>query len=337
MIVGTFLGGYLETSGDLAVVDDQLLMRRLVERCRSRGVLLTEQCSLLNLSWADTRLHVQTTSEPYVTRLVIDASGGQSPIAATFRLHELYGFFSVYGALLRNISLNTKNLVLAYVEHLGDPPPIIEVFPCGDDAAYCCVFLYSKQLVAPNKLEAAFRTHCRHNSFFSTSDKTEIVLPKMGAIPIGRGRGLHLPGIVPMGEAGLVQPPLLGSAFNEVLEYCREVCSHVSRVLADEGGVPKKPSYQYPLRKRVQDRLQLQLMRILLEGNVAAFDRLVRIMSKLPSETVYNFCSNELSWREMFRAVATLPYDSLALSKMFLYRGRNDGIPGRTVSKTDES
>jgi hypothetical protein len=334
MIVGTFLGGYLETSGDLVVVDDQLLMHRLVERCRSRGVMLAEQCSLLNLSWTEKRLHIQTTSDSYTTRLVIDASGGQSPIAATFRLHKLYGFFSVYGALLRNIRLHTKDMVLAYVEHLGDPPPIVEVFPCGDDSAYCCVFLYSKQLVPLHKLETAFRTHCRHNSFFSISDQTEFVTPKMGAIPIGRARRRHLAGIVPMGEAGLVQPPLLGSAFNEVLEYCQEVCSHVSRVLGDVSGVPPKPSYQYPLLKRVQDRLQLQLMRALLDGDIAVFDRLVRIMSKLPSKTVYNFCSNELSWREMLEVVVRLPYDSLALTGMLLYGGRNDGILRRPGSKT---
>lgn len=334
MVVGTFLGGYLETSGDLVVVDDQFLMRRLVERCRSLGVMLAEQCSLLSLNWADTRLHAQTTSDSYITRLVIDASGGQSPIAATFRLHKLYGFFTVYGALLRNIRLNTKNLILAYVEQLGDPPPIIEVFPCGDDAAYCCVFLYSKQLVPPHKLETVFRTHCRHNSFFSISDKTEVVAPKLGAIPIGRVRKRHLAGVVPMGEAGLVQPPLLGSAFNEVLEYCQEVCSHVSGLLADTTGFPTKPGFQYPLLKRLQDRIQLRLMRALLDGNIAAFDRLVRIMGRLPPETVYNFCSNELSWREMFRVAVTHPYDSLALSGMFLYGGRHDGIPRRASRKT---
>lgn len=307
MIVGTFLGGYLETSGDLAIVDDQLLMSVLVERCRKRGVLLAEQCSLLNLSWTETRLHLQTTSNSYQSRLVVDASGGLSPIASTFRLHKLYGFFSVYGALLRKVTLKTNNIILGYVEHLGDPPPIIEVFPCGDDAAYCCVFLYSKQLVSPHKLEAAFKTYCQHNSFFSTSDKTEVVVPKMGAIPIGQIRRQHLPGVVSIGEAGLVQPPLLGSAFNEVMEYGQDVCSHISRVLHDTSGIPSKPSYQYPLLKRIQDRVQLRLMRSLLNGNIEAFDRLVRIMSKLPSETVYDFCSNELSWAQVLRTIIRVP------------------------------
>lgn len=307
MVVGTYLGGYLETYGDLVIVDDQLLLRMLVDRCRNRGVQLVEQCSLLNVSWTNTHLHVQTTSGSYATRLIVDATGGLSPIAATFRLHKIYGFFTVYGALLRNITLKTRSMILAYVEHLGNPPPILEVYPCTDDSAYCCVFFYSKQLIPPSGMDAAFKSHCLHNSFFSTSDKTEVVMFKTGAIPIGSIRRQQLTGVVPVGEAGLVQPPLLGSAFNEVLEYCQEVSSYISRVLQGTGGVPKRPSYKYPLLKRVQDKLQLHLIRTLLDGNVEAFDRLVRLMSKLPSKTVYDFCSNELTWSQMLKTVIKIP------------------------------
>jgi len=121
----------------------------------------------------------------------------------------------------------------------------------------------------------------------------------MGAIPIGAIRKQHLAGIVPVGEAGLVQPPLLGSAFNEVLEYCEDVCAHITRVLWKTAGVPSRPSYVYPLLKRAQDRLQLTLIRALLDGNVEAFDRFVRSMAKLPSKTVYDLCFSELSWAQI--------------------------------------
>jgi flavin-dependent dehydrogenase len=299
MVVGTFLGGHLETFGDLVVVNDQLLMSLLVKRCKRRGVLFAEHCSLLNLKWTDNRILVETTSKSYVTRLVVDASGARSPIATTFRLHKLYGFFSVYGALLQNISLRSDKVILAYVERLGDPPPIIEVFPSGKDAAYCSVFIYSKLLTPPQNLKTLFEEHCSKNGFFITSDDTVIVSPKMGAIPIGAIGKQHLAGIVPVGEAGLVQPPLLGSAFNEVLEYCEDVCAHIARVLMRTAGVPSRPSYAYPLLKRVQDRLQLNLICALLNGNVEAFDRFVRSMAKLPSETIYNLCFSELTWGQI--------------------------------------
>jgi hypothetical protein len=291
----------------MVVVNDQVLMSLLVERCRRRGVLFADRCSLLNLKWADDRILAQTTAKLYATRLVVDASGARSPIAATFRLHKLYGFFCVYGALLQNITLRSDKIILAHVDHLGDPPPIIEVYPCGKDAAFCSAFIYSKKLRPPQDLRTLFEEHCGKNSFFSTSDHTVMVSPKMGAIPIGRIRRQHLPGIVSVGEAGLVQPPLLGSAFNEVLQYAQEVCAHISRVLRTTTGVPARPGYQYPLLKRAQDRLQLKLIRALLEGNVEAFDRFVRTMAKLPSATIYDLCFSELSWRQMAMTAIQIP------------------------------
>jgi 2-polyprenyl-6-methoxyphenol hydroxylase-like FAD-dependent oxidoreductase len=307
MFVSTFLGGRAETCGDFAVVDDQLMMNVLVERCRRRGVLLTEHCALANLNWTDTMIHVQTTSKAFRARLVVDATGGLSPIAATFRLHKLYGFYLVYGALLRNIALHTGGIAMGHVEHLGDPPLILEVIPCGTDIAYCALFTYSKQLQASQTLEAAFRAHCSHNSFFRTSERTEVVQPKSGAIPIGHLRRRQLRGIVSVGEAGLVQPALLGTAFNEVLEHCQAVCLHITAVLERSGGVPKRPNYKYPLIKRTQDRLQLEMVRAILNGNVEVFDRLVRAMDKLPSDTFYALCSNELTWRQVLQTLTKVP------------------------------
>lgn len=307
MVFGTFLGSYLESFGDLVVVNDQLLMNLLVKRCRSRGVQFTEQCSILNLKWTDKRLLIQTTAGSYSTRLVVDASGAGSPIASTFRLHKLYGFFSVYGALLQNIRLRSEKIILAYVERLGDPPPILEVFPSGKDAAYCSVFIYSKQLKPPHELRTIFEEHCSKNGFFDTSIDTKTVSPKLGAIPIGSIQRQHVAGIVPIGEAGLVQPPLLGSAFNEVLEYSEEVCAHISRILGRTARVPVKPSYTYPFPKRVQDGLQLRLMRTLLDGNVEVFDQFVRAMAKLPSKTVYELCFSGLTWREIAATAVRVP------------------------------
>ena len=137
VVVGTFLGGLVKAYGDLVVVGELLFLRELVDRCVRRSVILSERCSLVNLRWGRLRLQVQTTSEVYRTRLVVDATGVSSPIATTFRLHRLDGFFNVLGAHLRRIKLHTQDIVLAYVNSLGDPPPILEVIPTGENSAYC--------------------------------------------------------------------------------------------------------------------------------------------------------------------------------------------------------
>jgi 2-polyprenyl-6-methoxyphenol hydroxylase-like FAD-dependent oxidoreductase len=316
MTVGTFLGGRVVTEGDFAVVDEELLLSDLVERCRQRCALLAERSTLLNLSWvADRHVKVQTTNDTYLTRLVIDATGGLSPIAQTFRLHKLKGFYAVYGARLQNIHLLTPDIVLAYVGHLGNPPPILEVIPCGADSAYCAVFIYSRTVVPPHTLDSMFRAYCHHNPFFAMRPTTEIVSPKLGSIAIGSLRRRWLPRVLPIGEAAMVQPPLLGTAFNEVLEYSEAICSHVDCFLEKDANSRRFVAYRYPLLKQTQDRVQLMLSELLLRENTEAFDRLVRFMNALPSDVVFKLYSNELNWMQLLSVAGRLVVHALFTSR----------------------
>jgi len=307
ILVGTFLGGRAKANGRLAVVDETALLRVLVNRCRDPGVLLAGGCRLVGVSWTADRVEAETTCGRYRSRLLIDATGGLSPIASTFRLHRLHGFYAVRGALLRRVELRTSDVVLAYVNHLGDPPPILEVVPTGQDSAYCAVFTYSRRLIAPETLEDAFRDECSQNPFFAMTTRTEVLRPKAGCIPVGTTRRKSLPGILSIGEAGLVQPPLLGTGFNEILEHCTGLCAHASSLLANTVGVPQSPAYRHPLRKRAQDRLQLAITRSLLRGNVETLDRLARFANELGPETLYALCSNELTWAQLLLAAVRFP------------------------------
>jgi flavin-dependent dehydrogenase len=307
MVVGTFLGGRLAAEGDLVVVDEHQLLEKLVGRCRERGVLLAERCRLISFAWKGNRVVADTTSGVYHARLLVDASGTNSLVAQTFRLHRREGFMSVLGAHIQNIQLHTPDLVLAYVNSLGTPSPMLEVFPTGNNSAYCAIFMCARSLISPRSLDAAFKAECSRNPFFDLTKNSQFVEGKAGAIAIGQMRTLELPGVFSFGEAGMIQPPLLGSTFNEILEHCEVVCNHLTSVLSQTEGVPARTRYKYPIMKQVQDRIQLSLARTLLDGNVETFDRVVRFMSMLAPGYVYDFCSNELTWRHLASAAFKAP------------------------------
>jgi flavin-dependent dehydrogenase len=307
MIAGTFLGGHVAVSGDFAVVDDNKILRVLIERCRQQGVSLMENCTLLNLKWHTTRIEGHTTSGTFNARALVDASGGASSIASTFRLHKIDGFYAVYGCLLKNIELNCDEIVLGYVSQLGHPPPIFEVVPTGKNSAYCVIFVFSKMLLAPGTLASSFERHCRHNPFFSMTNQTERGPEKAGAIPIGRRYRRRLPGIVSLGEAAMIQPPLMGTAFNEVLEYTQSACLLLSQRIEIGQSVVNLAGSSYPLLKRAQDRVQLSIARMLITGSVELFDNTLRIVGTLPPEIAFNFFSNELTWPQLIRLGFKLP------------------------------
>ncbi len=321
MTVGTFLGGYIAVNGDFAVVDDERLLRILLKQCRDGGVHLKENCRLLNFSWLGHRVQAQTTQGTIVSRLVVDATGGMSTVASTFRLHRIDGFYSIYGGMLRNIRLHSPEIVLGYVSQLGDPPPILEIFPTGDDSAYCVIFIYSKSLVPPQSLAAAFHDHCQHNPFFELTLNTKFEDEKAGVIPIGRRHRRNLPGVVPFGEAGIIQPPLMGTAFNEVLEHAELLCSQISRGLEVATEDLALPRLVYPLRKRIQDRIQLPLIRAILSGNIERFDLVLRVMSRFSESILFNFFSNELTWTQVGSLALRLPW-FFVKEKVMKWRGR---------------
>src|SRR5262249_53271441 len=153
--------------------------------------------------------------------------------------------------------------------------------------------------------------HCRHNPFFVMTPETTRTNEKLGAIPIGRARTRRLKGIIQLGEAGFVQPPLMGTAFNEILEYTSLVCDRLSVALRRSPGIPRLPRLLYPRQKWAQDRFQLLIARILIGGNVEVFDDLIRVFSRFSRQIIYSMFCNQLTWSQLLYIICRMPWPML--------------------------
>lgn len=303
---GTFLGELAPTYGDFCTVDEGLLLTTLAQQCTELGVCVKENAEVLSIAWRTNGVKVISSNGSYRARLIIDASGSVSPVASTFRLHKLRGFFSVYGAHIKGIHLNSTDIIGAHVIRLGHPPPIIEVIPTGLDSAFCIIFVAAKSIVDPTSLSAQFHSHVANNPFFTACD-LQIINEKMGAIPIGWLRSRQLPGVMPFGEAAMVQAPLLGAAFNEVLEYLEFAAAAVTEAFHNPKPGPINVQVKYPFRKSVNDYLQMLLVKQILDGNIEKVEALVKFLGALGSDRSYRLYSGHLGFR-----------DSVALTYAFL-------------------
>jgi flavin-dependent dehydrogenase len=296
--IGTFQGSFAQAEGDFAVVDESVLLRLLKERCERVSVRLIENTKVLNIVSDGQRSILQTTRGPYQARLVIDASGGGSPFAATYRLHRLEGFYSIYGAHLKDLSLTSEDIVGAHIVHFGHPAPLFEVIPTGPTSAFCVVFLASKDVVEPTKLSRLFQEHVEHNPFFKRREPAPLGDLKMGVIPIGRAASRKLPGILPIGEAGMLQSPLLGAAFNEILEYGDLIADAILTAFRKNNQGLVIPHVRFPIIKAVNDRIQLILVRRLLDGTLDSFERLVWFMKEVGPKCAYRLFCTQLDWAD---------------------------------------
>jgi flavin-dependent dehydrogenase len=297
--VGTFQGSIAYAVGDFAAVDETTLLHILKEQCVRASVRLVENTKVLSVAHDNQKVLLQTTNGPYQARLVIDASGGGSPFATTFRLHRLEGFYSIYGAHLKNLSLASEDVVGAHIIHFGHPAPLFEVIPTGPNSAFCVVFLASRHVVEPRKLSNSFQEHVEYNPFFKMQQSANLDDLKMGVIPIGRAKRKALPGILPIGEAGMLQSPLLGAAFNEILEYGDVVAEAILTAFDKHKYGLIIPQIRFPMAKTINDRIQLVLAQRLLDGTLKTFECLVSFMKEIGPECAYRLFCTELNWYDV--------------------------------------
>jgi uncharacterized membrane protein len=108
-----------------------------------------------------------------------------------------------------------------------------------------------------------------------------------------------LRGVTAVGEAGLIQPPFTGAAFNATLEHSIEVCNQISRALQRTQGIAEAPTISYPALKNAQDVLQLLAIGTLVQGNVEWTDQLLRALSRFPEELVGRILGCHLTWSQL--------------------------------------
>lgn len=302
--VGTFLGNRATATGNFAVLDEKGLLQELRERCELRGVKILEGSPVRSISWRPGSVNVSTPRSTFSTRLAIDATGGASPIAAAFRQHRLNGFYCIFGQHLHGIKLNTRDIVGAEVLTLSREPLFFEVVPTGADSAHVVLFQAVKRLRSPQELQEEYEEHVALNPFFQAGDHT-VVSPKLGVIPIGQRSKRALPGLMSVGEAGMVQAPLLGTAFNEVLDTTEEVVGAIQGAFAKKGSGVVSPRARFSRQKRLNDLVQLRLAHFLLHSGLEGFERLVRFLECLGPQTAYNLFASRLAgpdWVSVVRA-----------------------------------
>lgn len=297
---GTFLGEPAAVAGSLAVTSEEDVLARLVARCSLASVGIHENCPVEAIRWIEGGILASTPRGDIRCRLLIDATGGRSPIAATFCLHKLHGFFTVYGERVDGITFYASDIAGGHVLRLGHPPLILEIIPVSDSSAYCCLFTITKRAQRYEVLGAALDEQVRRNPFFSWTKSSRYArLSKFGVIPIGRLRHRHFPRVTSFGEAGLMQSPLFGGAFNEALVHANHFAQRVADTLdAGREGSPRK-RFGYSLEKKMNDSIQSSLVKGLIDGTTGHLQKLVDLMRRLGESSSCRLLLGELSIGEV--------------------------------------
>lgn len=312
-IFGTFLGNPIAVPGDFVVAAEQQVLARLSERAMSTGVTILEECPVTAVRWLENAVVATTPVGPIPCSVLVDASGGSSPIAASFRLHTLYGYYTVYGQHFQSVALASEQLIAGVVPELGYPPIIFEVIPIPPASVICSAFVVTRRARHSSELRPSLERFVRGNEFFAPTAQTTLKSEKFGAIPIGRLSRRRLPRVIGFGEAGMMQAPLLGGAFNEVLVHAAHFSERLAGTLAGRRATARQ--IHYGAQKRVNDWIQLALARILVDGTALGLQRLAEGLARIGPGRAYRFLASELSATEVPRVTLSALIPARAISK----------------------
>lgn len=291
--IGSFWGSTAEAVGDFSIIDSHLMLSTLRERCEALGVQIYEEAPVRRVVPLHDRAEVHHRGGPSTARLVVDATGGGSQIAASLRSHQILGFFSVFAREYSGLELSSDDVVAAHVLRFGNPLPQFELLPTGPNSGLCVMFVASEKVVAPALLEPLLSEHLADNPFVRLRRDSTRGSPKFGLIPIGKPRNSQRrPGFISFGEAALLQSPLLGAAFNEVLDWVESFSGTIAASLDSEG--TPTPYWKPPWSKRVNDKIQLLMASKLIDCSLDDFDFLVQQLQRLGSTGAYRLLATRL-------------------------------------------
>src|SRR6185369_16922865 len=173
-----------------------------------------------------------------------------------------------------------------------DPPVFFELLPTGRDSAFCIAFAATRRVRSFDELRIAVEAELTRGEFVSRSTVSETINVVRGVIPIGNLKR-RLPAVVQFGEAALLQPPLLGTAFNEVLEHARSVADQIVDAFERRRVRGFQPTYK--LAKRLNDRLQWWFATRAVDASAEQIDYIIRVMAHIPPPELFALYSNELT------------------------------------------
>lgn len=294
---GTFLGDPVDVKGDFVVVNKKLLIRELADRCRRAGVTIYEETPLESIEWRSGSIRCYSTHKMFRPRLLVDASGAQSTIAQTFKLHRLFGFYSICSLRLENFEHGLEKILGGHVFYLGNPPVIIEVVPLGQSSLTVAAFTITRRLttndLAERTLQKFLSTHrLVEQAAYATTSRS-----LSAAIPIGSFQRGPTPYIASFGEAGLIQAPFLGGAFNEALETADGFAGEILDALrtGDQRNLKFEPSKH----KKVNDYVQRVIVRKLINAPVSTLENMTECLHRMGNELRYRFLDSDVSFKDV--------------------------------------
>jgi flavin-dependent dehydrogenase len=279
-------------------INEKTLLPHWLDVMRENGAEVIDHCAYIDSSVNEGIVTVETTSGLFRCRLLIDASGSDSPIVKKYGIDRChYYWWSVFGCIgehpngLNGMEVGDYMLWQTFRDSNADPDasmasgrPVFEYEILDEKTSFSFVFFLGKERVPREVMEKEYMTVIRNEPTTADFHDLKIRELKYGWYPSGAlSQQLSEDYVVFIGDAGCWTTPC-GWGMTFVLRNYRHFADGVSSLLL-ENRLDKKSLNSvahYKTHEKFEVLLDAIVTHFLSNATAGQLDRFINLFSKIP-------------------------------------------------------
>ncbi|MBF0550514.1 MAG: hypothetical protein HQK60_08260 [Deltaproteobacteria bacterium] len=305
-------------------INEKTLLPHWLEVLKNNGSEVINQCAYVDSTVKDGIVYVETTAGSFRSRLLIDASGYDSPIVQKYKIHRDHDYWwSVFGSIgehpngLNGMEVGDYMMWQTFRDTNADASasmaqgrPVFEYEILDENTSFSFVFFLRQERISREVMEKEYTTIIRDEPTTANFHELKIKELKYGWYPSGAlSQQLAEDNLVFIGDAACWTTPC-GWGMTFILRNYRYFSSQMSKLLIDNKLDKKNllsvPHYQ--THEKYETLLDTIVTHFLSNASAPQLDRFINLFNSIPKilcEKVFTLTITRDEVHVMLKAMLT--------------------------------
>lgn len=293
----------LRCNGQYILWDTVGLIQYLKDKIEHQGGIFSFSQRFYSYSYNRDSIAIKANDKKYTSKLLVDCTGYESPIAASNDLLKIKGYYLLHGATIK-LKQRIDPICLANVV-ISSKPRYLEVFPTSENYAHTTLIVPQKYLGTNSDIYKEFKfitSHTEYNEYFDLNAEVKGYLG--GIVPVGSIQSQSLERIFFYGESALMNPPATGTCFTKLLNNYKFIAASLSSAIKSNKLTPKDLSFvRKSFTENFNTRFQLNLYVDVLNFNSNTFYALLKRFKNLPDSLLNEILFSDINLKTLLYSI----------------------------------
>lgn len=291
-------GTDVKVRAKIAMFDEKKLLLLLKSRINKKYCTIIENASFIDFERSSNRVIVKTRNKSYLSKILVDCSGTNSPIVKKLNLQKNSNYMKFCGVLIENSSIKQNEALVFDIAFDSPNNTYFWIEPIGGKKAWVGTTNYVKRqnVIKTKVLEKELGKYIKLRNL-----KGKKTVKRKGIVPLYDNYKTYFDNIILVGDSA-TQTPTDGYGLISALENSK-IAAKVIKSSIKERNYSKKFLKNYEREWKKKLGVTYHFMRInqyfLSNFKTEDFDKFVVAISKFPKDKFIKSMKQDLNFSEI--------------------------------------